>query len=462
MSDAARCRPHPPGRLAVSRAALAGALDRAVDVAAALEVRGYALARRPARRRRAAGRATTCASAPRRCVVAALADRRRRPPGVGHVEAYPTAATWRSAPRELALASALVLCSAPRPLAGPAGAAGGGACLSRSSSPSASRTPTRRPPASRCTTSRSSSSRAPSRCWRACRARASPRCCARSAGSCRTSTAARQRASWRWAASTCASTGRASWPRVCGTVFQEPETQVVMGGVRAELELPLEHRGEPAGGGGARGGGDGAGARHRRTCSSAAPTRSRAASSSASRSPPRMVHGPTLLLLDEPTSQLDPVAGDELVWLLRRLNEDWGTAVVVAEHRLERCLPAADRVIALVDGRVACDAAPARVPRLGRGAPARAGHPGGAAVLARRAARRPASVKEARAGAARAAALRARRRRRRPAARRAGAARREDRSPRSGCAASGSRSRTARACCAALDLRARARASASR
>src|ERR687883_486203 len=31
---------------------------------------------------------------------------------------------------------------------------------------------------------------------------------------------------------------------VCGTVFQEPETQVVMGGVRAELELPLEHRGQ--------------------------------------------------------------------------------------------------------------------------------------------------------------------------------------------------------------------------
>ena len=52
------------------------------------------------------------------------------------------------------------------------------------------------------------------------------------------------------------------------------------------------------------------------------------------------------------------MAGDELVWLLRRLNEDWGTAVVVAEHRLERCLAAADRVIALVDGRVACDAAP--------------------------------------------------------------------------------------------------------
>ena len=56
------------------------------------------------------------------------------------------------------------------------------------------------------------------------------------------------------------------------------------------------------------------------------------------------------MLLDEPTSQLDPVAGDELIWLLRRLNEEWGTAVVLAEHRLERCLPAADRVIALDDG----------------------------------------------------------------------------------------------------------------
>ena len=52
MSDAARCRPQPPGRLAVARAALAGALDRAVDVAAALEVRGYALGGRTARRSR--------------------------------------------------------------------------------------------------------------------------------------------------------------------------------------------------------------------------------------------------------------------------------------------------------------------------------------------------------------------------------------------------------------------------
>ncbi len=64
------------------------------------------------------------------------------------------------------------------------------------------------------------------------------------------------------------------------------------------------------------------------------------------------------MLLDEPTSQLDPVAGDELIWLLRRLNEEWGTAVVLAEHRLERCLGHADRVVVLEDGAVACDAPP--------------------------------------------------------------------------------------------------------
>src|SRR5215204_5557330 len=142
---------------------------------------------------------------------------------------------------------------------------------------------------------------------------------------------------------------------VCGTVFQDPETQVVMGGVRAELELPLEHRGEPAAAV-ARAVEEtalGVGVAHlldRRTDTLSGGELQRVAIAAA------MVHDPRLLVLDEPTSQLDPVAGDELVWQLRRLNEDWGTAVVVAEHRLERCLPAADRVVSLVEGRVACDA----------------------------------------------------------------------------------------------------------
>jgi energy-coupling factor transport system permease protein len=114
MGDAARCRPQPPGRLAVSRAALAGALDRAVDVAAALEVRGYALAGRPARRRRALSRHDLSIGAAALAVAAiaiggALA-------GVGHVEAYPTL-DLALGPDELALAGALVVAGAA-PLVG--------------------------------------------------------------------------------------------------------------------------------------------------------------------------------------------------------------------------------------------------------------------------------------------------------------------------------------------------------
>ncbi len=144
---------------------------------------------------------------------------------------------------------------------------------------------------------------------------------------------------------------------VCGTVLQEPESQVVMGGVMAELELPLEHAGE-APGAVARAVEETAlalGVAHlleRRTDTLSGGELQRVAIAAA------MVRRPALLLLDEPTSQLDPVAGDELVWLLRRLNEDWGTAVVIAEHRLERCLPAAGRVIALEESRIACDAGP--------------------------------------------------------------------------------------------------------
>jgi energy-coupling factor transport system ATP-binding protein len=47
-----------------------------------------------------------------------------------------------------------------------------------------------------------------------------------------------------------------------------------------------------------------------------------------------------------------------LIWLLRRLNEEWGVAVLLAEHRLERCLAAADRVIAMDTGAISFDGPP--------------------------------------------------------------------------------------------------------
>ena len=151
--------------------------------------------------------------------------------------------------------------------------------------------------------------------------------------------------------------GPAELAAVAGTLLQDPETQVVLNTVRAELSLPLENRGEPSAAI-ARGVEEAAlalgiaGLLDRPTHALSGGELQRVALGAALAGRPRLV------LLDEPTSQLDPVAGDELIWLLRRLNEEWGTTVVLAEHRLERCLAAADRVLAFAGGRVACDATP--------------------------------------------------------------------------------------------------------
>ena len=87
MGDAARCRPEPPGRFAVARAAVAGALDRAVDVAAALEVRGYSMAGRPRRSREPWSRhdLRVAAAALLLAIVAVSA----RLAGAGAIELYP-------------------------------------------------------------------------------------------------------------------------------------------------------------------------------------------------------------------------------------------------------------------------------------------------------------------------------------------------------------------------------------
>jgi energy-coupling factor transport system permease protein len=109
MGDAARCRPRPPARLAVVRAALAGALDRAVDVAAALEVRGYSLAGRPARARRPWSRHDLRIAAA--ALVAAAVALAGAVAGVGEVEPYPTL-ELALGPGEIAVAATLLLLGA--------------------------------------------------------------------------------------------------------------------------------------------------------------------------------------------------------------------------------------------------------------------------------------------------------------------------------------------------------------
>jgi energy-coupling factor transporter ATP-binding protein EcfA2 len=142
-----------------------------------------------------------------------------------------------------------------------------------------------------------------------------------------------------------------------GYVAQDPETQVVSTTVAAEIELPLEMRGD--------GPGDRARAVEEVALALAIPhLLGRAVDTLSGGELQRvalaaaLVTRPRLVLLDEPTSQLDPVSGDELIWLLRRLNEEWGVAVVLAEHRLERCLAAADRVVAVEAGRIGFDGSP--------------------------------------------------------------------------------------------------------
>ncbi|HET9163012.1 MAG TPA: ATP-binding cassette domain-containing protein [Solirubrobacterales bacterium] len=145
---------------------------------------------------------------------------------------------------------------------------------------------------------------------------------------------------------------------VAGYVAQDPETQIVSTTVAAEIALPLEMRGDPPA------------SRARaveevalalaiphlldRTVDTLSGGELQRVALAAA-----LVTRPKLVLLDEPTSQLDPVAGDELIWLLRRLNEEWGVSILLAEHRLERCLAAADRVLAMDSGAVSFDGPPA-------------------------------------------------------------------------------------------------------
>jgi energy-coupling factor transporter ATP-binding protein EcfA2 len=64
---------------------------------------------------------------------------------------------------------------------------------------------------------------------------------------------------------------------------------------------------------------------------------------------------PRVLVLDEPTSALDPVAAEEVLAALTRLVHDLGLTVLLAEHRLERVVQYADRVVVVENGRVSSD-----------------------------------------------------------------------------------------------------------
>ncbi len=162
---------------------------------------------------------------------------------------------------------------------------------------------------------------------------------------------------------------------VVGFVHQDPEAQFVVDQVEADVAFVLENLGmaAPAMRRRVEEVLDALGIahlRHRSPATLSGGERQRAAIAGA------LAAGPSVLVLDEPTSQLDPQGADDVLAAVGRLNADLGTTVIVAEHRLERAAPMADRAVvigtefagapgAVADVLAGYDGAPS-VTRLGR------------------------------------------------------------------------------------------------
>ena len=77
-----------------------------------------------------------------------------------------------------------------------------------------------------------------------------------------------------------------------------------------------------------------------------------------------MAMQPEVLILDEPTSQLDPIAASDFLNTVRKINMELGTTVIITEHRLEDIFPYADRAIVMDSGKVIADDTPRKIGKL--------------------------------------------------------------------------------------------------
>ena len=77
-----------------------------------------------------------------------------------------------------------------------------------------------------------------------------------------------------------------------------------------------------------------------------------------------MVMHPEILLLDEPTSQLDPVAAQNFLEMIGKINREMGTTVILTEHRLEEAFAMSDRVVVMEEGKIIADESPREVGRI--------------------------------------------------------------------------------------------------
>ena len=77
-----------------------------------------------------------------------------------------------------------------------------------------------------------------------------------------------------------------------------------------------------------------------------------------------MAMHPSVLILDEPTSQLDPIAAGEFLKTIEKINRELGTTIILTEHRLEDAFPVADRVIVMDEGKIIADEAPNEIGKI--------------------------------------------------------------------------------------------------
>lgn len=74
-----------------------------------------------------------------------------------------------------------------------------------------------------------------------------------------------------------------------------------------------------------------------------------------------MVMQPELIILDEPTSQLDPIAAQDFLDTIYKINRELGTTIIITEHRLQEIIPMSDRVVVMENGKIIADDIPKKV-----------------------------------------------------------------------------------------------------
>ncbi len=77
-----------------------------------------------------------------------------------------------------------------------------------------------------------------------------------------------------------------------------------------------------------------------------------------------MVMQPKVLILDEPTSQLDPIASSEFIRTLQKINDEFGTTIILTEHRMEEAFAISDRIIVMDNGEIIADDTPENIGKI--------------------------------------------------------------------------------------------------